>query len=68
MYGGANDIDPTNTDLPLSSGSENRVVEATDPEFAADNTVSIQRSTTAGQIGIEIEEPLAADNVFSGWS
>lgn len=43
-------------------------IEGSDPVFAADNTVSIQRSTTAGQIGIEVEALLAADDVLFVWS
>ena len=43
-------------------------IEGSDPVFAADNTASIQRSTTAGQIGIEVEELLAADDALSVWS
>ena len=61
--GGDDDTDSTTSETPLSSGVETpESIEGSEPVVAGDTT-SILRSTVAEQIGIEVEELLAADDL-----
>lgn len=64
MLSDENDDDSTiDAETPPSSGAQTPEAVAAPEPVVADNTISILRSTIAEQIGVEVEELLAADDL-----